>query len=129
MSTPDALNDKLQAHLLAIYQICSEHQVARAKEIAARLTVRPYAVTAALRALGNMGLINYAPYDVITLTEEGNKLAKNIMRRQHALRDFFIQVLGVDEDEAAQTATRLEFHMPQSILDRMTHLLRTIGAD
>ncbi len=124
MSTPDALNDKLQAHLLAIYQICLDNRVARAKEIAARLSVRPYAVTAALRALGKMGLINYAPYDVITLTEAGEQQARQILQRQHALRDFFIQVLEIDRDEAEQAAARLEYHMPQSILDHMIRFPR-----
>ena len=124
MSHPATRNEKLQAHLLAIYQICSEHQVARAKEIAARLNVRPYAVTAALRTLGEMGLINYAPYDVITLTPAGEKKARLIQERQAALENFFIQVLGADQDEAKQAAASLEVHMPQSILDRMIRFPR-----
>jgi len=125
MKPPATLNEKLQTHLLTIYQICSEHQVARAKEIAARLNVRPYAVTAVLRALGEMGLINYAPYDVITLTRDGEQQARQVMKRRQTLEEFFIQVLEVGPDEAEQTAARLEYHMPQTILDRMSSVLRS----
>ncbi len=124
MSTKDPLNEKLLAHLLTIYQICSENRVARAKEISARLRVRPYAVTAALRALGNLGLINYAPYDVITLTKSGQRHARKILQQRKALADFFIQVLDVDQDEAHEAAARLEQHIPSSILEKMIRFPR-----
>jgi len=119
MNTKDHLNEKLKDHLLTIYQLCSENRVARAKEIAARLRIRPYAVTAALRALGDLGLINYAPYDVITLTRDGEEMARRIMQRQQALADFFIEVLEVEPDDAQQAAARMEHHMPRLILDKM----------
>jgi len=119
MSTKDRLNEKLKDHLLTIYQICSENRVARAKEISARLQVRPYAVTAALRALGGLALINYAPYDVITLTESGHRRAEKILRRRDALANFLVLVLDVERDEAEQAAAQLEQHMPSAILEKM----------
>ncbi len=53
-------------YLEAIYTISQEKMAARAKDISTHLDVRASSVTGALRTLGGMGLINYAPYDLIT---------------------------------------------------------------
>lgn len=49
-----------------------------------------------MRALAERGLVNYAPYDLITLTAEGLRAARDITRRHEVLRDFFIEVLSVN---------------------------------
>jgi DtxR family Mn-dependent transcriptional regulator len=62
------LSASLEDYLEVIAHIITEKQVARAKEIAAALKVSRSSVTEAFRSLAKKGLINYAPYEVITLT-------------------------------------------------------------
>jgi DtxR family transcriptional regulator, Mn-dependent transcriptional regulator len=116
-------NERLTAsqedYLVAVYHICREKQVARAKDIAKRLDVRASSVTNALRVLSSLGLINYAPYDLITLTESGLTAAQEVVGRHEALNTFFITVLGVDPAEAQQAACKMEHTIPKSIVDRL----------
>lgn len=106
-------------YLEAIYHISEEKMAARAKDIAKYLDVRASSVTSALRNLSKQDLINYAPYDLITLTNLGQKVAKDIVRRHNALERFFIKVLGVDPKEADQAACKMEHSIPKSIVDRL----------
>ena len=66
-----ALSSNMEDYLEAIFHISSEKQAARAKDIADRLKVNKSSVTGALRSLSEKGYVNYAPYDIITLTGKG----------------------------------------------------------
>jgi DtxR family Mn-dependent transcriptional regulator len=115
----ERLTASQEDYLVAVYHICREKQVARAKDIAKRLDVRASSVTNALRVLSSLGLINYAPYDLVTLTEPGLTAAQEVVDRHEALNTFFITVLGVDPAEAQQAACKMEHTIPKSIVDRL----------
>ncbi|MBN2329415.1 MAG: metal-dependent transcriptional regulator [Candidatus Omnitrophica bacterium] len=118
MNTVDLLSASLEDYLEAIYHIVAEKQAARAKDIALRMNVNNSSVTGALHSLADKGLINYAPYDVITLTPRGEKAADNVVRRHQALCDFFTKVLEVGRDEAEEAACKMEHGVSRTILER-----------
>lgn len=120
------LSASLEDYLETIFHIISEKQVARAKEIASRLKVSRSSVTEAFRSLAQKDLINYSPYEVITLTPKGEKVAKDIIRRHQALKDFFIKVLAIDETLAEEGACRIEHAAPPKIIDRITKFVNFI---
>ncbi|MFZ5774858.1 MAG: metal-dependent transcriptional regulator [Thermodesulfobacteriota bacterium] len=120
MASSKPLSASLEDYLETIHHIISEKQVARAKEIADRLKVSRPSVTEAFRSLAQKGLINYAPYEVITLTEQGRALAEDVIRRHRALKDFFIKVLAVGEAMAEEGACKIEHAAPREIIDRLT---------
>jgi DtxR family transcriptional regulator, Mn-dependent transcriptional regulator len=113
------LSASQEDYLEAVYHIAKEKKVARAKDIAKRLDVRASSVTNALRMLSSLGLVNYAPYDLITLTDAGLSAAKEIVGRHTALSNFLVTVLGVDEAEADQAACKMEHSVPKSIVNRL----------
>lgn len=113
------LSASLEDYIEAIYHIIDEKLVARSKEIAARLDVSRASVTEALRALSKKGLINYAPYEAITLTSEGKEVAEDVIFRHQALKKFFIEVLVIDEEIAEDGACRIEHAAPPEIIERM----------
>lgn len=115
----EVLSANMEDYLEAIFNISQVKQAAKAKDIAQKLNVRASSVTSALRFLAAQGLINYAPYDLITLTEQGHRVAKDIIGRHDALKRFFISVLGVDEAEADQAACKMEHSIPTIIVDRL----------
>lgn len=119
MSRSAPLSASMEDYLEAIYHIVAEKQAARAKDIAQRLKVNNSSVTGALRALSEKGLINYAPYDVITLTAEGKPLAEEIVRKHEALKDFFITILHISQEEAEKAACGMEHTVSPNILDRL----------
>ena len=105
-------------YLEAIYNISAKKMAARTKDIAASLGVKASSVTGALKILGKHGLINYAPYDLITLTDEGRVVAEEIVRRHNALSNFLVKVLGVNEEDAEKAACKMEHSVPKDIINR-----------
>jgi DtxR family Mn-dependent transcriptional regulator len=85
--------------------------------------VKNASVTGALRILAEKGLVNYAPYDVISLTTDGKRIAEDVIRRHEVLHDFFSGVLGVNEEDAEKTACELEHFVPRMILDRLVRFV------
>lgn len=126
MKIGDVLSASLEDYIEAIYHIVAEKQAVRAKDIARRLGVKNSSVTAALRSLAEKGLINYAPYDVITLTAEGKRLSEDIIQRHEALRDFFVKVLSLDEELSDKAACKMEHALPREILDPLTEFVEFV---
>jgi DtxR family transcriptional regulator, Mn-dependent transcriptional regulator len=118
MAKQKGLTASQEDYLEAIYHISAKKMASRAKDISKRLDVRASSVTGALRTLGKLGLINYAPYDLITLTPDGFVVAKEIVRRHQALELFLVDVLGVDQKEADEAACKMEHSVPKEIVDR-----------
>jgi len=113
------LSASLEDYIETIYHIIEEKLVARSKEIAAKLSVSRASVTEALRALSKRGLINYAPYEAITLTDEGKIVAEDVIFRHKALKRFFIEVLAIDDSIAEDGACRIEHSAPPEVIARM----------
>ena len=118
-ASENRLSSSLEDYLEAIYHVVIEKQAARAKDIASRLKVNNSSVTGALRTLSDKGYVNYAPYDLITLTPKGTDLAKDIIRRHEALKNFFIKILRINENIAEEAACKMEHEIPKEILDKL----------
>lgn len=119
MARKQTLTASQEDYLETIFHILGEKPAVRPKDIAAALKVKAASVTGALKNLSNMGLINYAPYDYVSLTEEGQKCAEEIVYRHKALQRFFTDVLGVKEQEADEAACKMEHSVPRSIVERL----------
>lgn len=119
MKKKPSLSASLEDYIEAIYHIIEEKLVARSKEIAARLDVSRASVTEALRALSKKGLINYAPYEAITMTEKGRKVAEDVIFRHEALKRFFVEVLALDDEISEEGACKIEHAAPPEIISRM----------
>lgn len=113
------LSASLEDYLEAIYLISKKNGEARSKEIKAHLQVSGPSVTEALQLLSEKGLVNYTPYESITLTSKGNEVACDVLHRHETLRDFFVDVLGIDAKLADEGACKMEHVASADIIDRM----------
>jgi DtxR family Mn-dependent transcriptional regulator len=66
--------------------------------------------------------VNYDPYQVVTLTEQGQRLGRAIDHRHQVLGEFFSRVLGLDDAVAQANACRIEHAIDPSVLDRLQRL-------
>ncbi len=121
-----ALSSSLEDYLEAIFHIVGQKGAARPKDIATRLGVGNSSVTGALKALAAKNLVNYAPYDIVTLTHEGQNLAEDVVYRHESLREFFIRVLAADDKLADEAACRMEHAVPAEMLERFIKFLEFI---
>ena len=109
----------LEDYLEAIYEIIEEKQGVKAIDISKRLNVRRSSVTEALKNLAGKNLVNYGRYDVISLTPQGVKVAKNVVQKHQVLFNFFSKILGVNQDEAQKIACRVEHVISEDVLHRL----------
>ncbi len=113
------LSASLEDYIEAIYHIITKKQVARSKDIATSLGVSRASVTEALRTLSKKGLINYAPYEPITLTSIGKSTAEDVIFRHVTLKRFFTEVLAIDPKTAEEGACKVEHAAPPVVIERM----------
>lgn len=106
-------------YLKSVYEIQRQKGAARVTDIANRVGVNKASVTSALRNLAKRELLNYAPYDVITLTDRGTDVAEGIERRYEALKTFFTEVLGIEDELADREACDLEHHLSPEVHERL----------
>jgi len=126
MGTTVPLSASLEDYLEAILHLVTEKQVARSRDIAKRLSVNRSSVTGALQALAKKGLVNYEPYEAVTLTRGGKAAAREVVRRHEVLRDFLVKVLSVDAARADEAACKMEHAIPPPILERLIQFVEFV---
>lgn len=119
MANQNTVSASLEDYLEAIYHTVNAKGAARAKDIVQAMGVNNSSVTQALRLLSEKELVNYAPYEVITLTEDGERIALDVVRRHETLSEFFTKVLGLPTEEAEHEACRMEHATSRIVLERL----------
>jgi len=117
----------MEDYLETILALSAEGGVARARDIASAMKVSRPSVTGALRHLSKHGLVNYAPYEVITLTSEGAEAARRVARRHEILSRFLGGALGVSERTAERDACRIEHGLSRETVGRLVALMEFLG--
>jgi DtxR family Mn-dependent transcriptional regulator len=120
------LSASLEDYLEVIFHVAEEKGAARPKDIARELGIGNSSVTAALKTLAAKDLVNYAPYEVVTLTANGERVARDVVRRHETLRDFFVQVLAADDDLANRAACQMEHAVPGELVERFIRFLEFV---
>lgn len=120
---PTALSATLEDYLGVIFRLQQEKQFARVRDIADRSNVAKSAVTSALRALSEKGLVNYEPYEPVTLSPEGSEHAERIILRRQILEDFLANVLGLEKNHAMSTACNMEHAVDRESMERFVCFL------
>lgn len=126
MSTADAISHQLEDYLEAILQLTEEKRVARVSDIANAMGVQMPSVTGALKHLAQHGLVNYEPYQHVTLTAAGAEIARAMVRRHDVLKRFMSQVLALPEDIAEHDACGMEHALSDETLNRLIQFLEFI---
>lgn len=120
----EKLSVSLEDYIEEIYIEVLENGHAKVTDIANKLGVKKASVTGALNALAEKKLINYAPYSPITITKEGEIIADKILTKHKNIAAFFINVLGIDEEDAFSTACKMEHIVSEKMFSNMTKLTK-----
>ncbi len=118
MGKQQKLTASQENYIKAIYKITKEKKAAKAKDICAMLGIGASSVSEALKNLGERGFINYAPYELITLTDIGDDIAKGLIERQEIIQNFLINILKVIPEAAEENANLLEHAITGDTLDK-----------
>ncbi len=126
MATNNKLTSTLEDYLITVCRLEREKRVARPRDIGRRQKVAKSTVTSALQSLARMGLVNYEPYEAVTLTAKGKKQAEALIIRNQVLRDFLEGILGLSPEEARSTTCGMEHALDSNAVERFVCLLAFI---
>ena len=114
----------LEDYLKAIYQLSEETKPVIAARLADETGVSPSTIFATLRRLAKEGYVTINRRKEIQLTNDGKKVAENIVRRHFLTERFLTDLLGLDWVKAHQEAHRLEHAISQEVEERLAKLLK-----
>jgi len=96
-------------YLKAIFNICEkEEKSAGTNDISSAMQTSAASVTDMLKRLAEKKLINYAKYKGVTLTEAGNKIATQLIRKHRLWETFLVEKLQFSWDKVHEIAEQLE---------------------
>jgi DtxR family transcriptional regulator, Mn-dependent transcriptional regulator len=76
--------------------------------LAERLGITPGSVSAMLRRLDELGLISHVPYRGVRLTDDGRRVALEVIRHHRLLESYLADALGMSWDRVHAEAEVLE---------------------
>lgn len=119
----------IEDYIKAIFQLGENGKAVQTSAIADRLEVRPASVSNMMRRLAKLGLIDYAPYRGALLTEEGEILARRMVRRHRLIERFLTEVLDYPWEEVHDEAERLEHAVSARFVEAIDNLLERPATD
>jgi DtxR family transcriptional regulator, Mn-dependent transcriptional regulator len=83
--------------------------------LADRLGVTPGSASGMIKRLGELGLAQHRPYHGVSLTEEGRRVALEVMRHHRLLELYLVESLGVPWDRVHAEAEVLEHVLSEEL--------------
>ena len=113
----------IEDYLKAIYKLQENAETASTNAIADRMGVSAASVTNMMKRLSGTGLVEHRPYQAITLTEAGRKIALEIIRHHRLLEVYMAEALGFTWDQVDAEAERLEHVISEEFEDKIDAML------
>jgi len=110
-------------YIKTIFHLQNGQNTVTTNELAERLRTKPASVTDMMKKLKAKKLLHYQPYQGFRLTNEGKKVALDIIRR-HRLWEFFLaEKLKFKWDEVHVVAEDLEHVSSRKLIDKLDEYL------
>jgi DtxR family Mn-dependent transcriptional regulator len=114
------LSEAIEDYAKAIYALGRGGEGAvTTNALAARLGVTPGSVSAMLKKLAERGLARHEPYRGVQLTDEGERVALEVMRHHRLLELYLAEHLGVPWDRVHEEAEALEHVISEDLEARI----------
>src|SRR5436305_7791708 len=83
--------------------------------LADRLGVTPASASGMVKRLNELGLVEHRPYHGVSLTDDGRRVALEVMRHHRLLELYLVKSLGVPWDRVHQEAEVLEHVLSEDL--------------
>jgi DtxR family Mn-dependent transcriptional regulator len=126
VSAIESISPHVQDYAKAVYALESRKgEPVSTNELAERLEVTPGSVSAMVRKLAELGLVEHEPYRGVRLTDHGRDVALEVLRHHRLIELFLAQELGMPWDRVHAEAEVLEHviseELEQLIATRLGH--------
>ncbi|NJN66132.1 MAG: metal-dependent transcriptional regulator [Chloroflexaceae bacterium] len=96
--------------------------------LANHLSISPVSTNEMCRKLEERGLIEYQPYKGVTLTDEGETLARRVLGRRRLWEVFLVERLEIEVEEATAIACQLEHISSDRLVEALATFLKQPSA-
>ncbi len=118
------MSESLEMYLSTIIHLrAAKNEPVSLSALANALSIASVSVNEMCRKLQEQGLVVYRPYKGVTLTEEGERRGRAVLRRRGLWTVFLAQKLGLEPGRAAEVADALEHATPKDVTDRLDDFL------
>jgi len=121
---PAKLSNVIEEYLEAIYRLQERNGIARTGDLVKMLNVAPGTITNTIERLEKDLLVVHEPYKGVQLTEEGRRIAIDVIRRHRLLERLLTDLLEVEWDKAHDIACQLEHWIPRDVAKKIEHVLK-----
>ena len=108
-----------ERYLEGIYLIQQRNGVSKTGELAKFFAVVSGTITNTVTKLKNQGLVHHQPYFGVTLTDEGERIALNSLRKHELLTKLFTDLLDVEQNLAYDVAFNVACYFPETIIKKI----------
>jgi Mn-dependent DtxR family transcriptional regulator len=122
-TTQPQLTQSIEDYLERIYELIESKGYARVSDIADSLKLSRPSVTIMVQRLSKLGFVVYEKYRGITLTAQGQEVARRIRCRHVILTEFF-SLLGLDLEVVAKDVEGIEHHLSSQSLARLELIVK-----
>ena len=91
--------------------------------LAERLGVSPGTVTAMLKRMAEMGLVEHEPYHGVALSAAGERVALEVIRHHRLIESYLAEALGMPWDKVHDEAEVLEHYISEELEERIASAL------
>tara|TARA_B100000902_G_scaffold106923_2_gene108783 strand:- start:15130 stop:15792 length:663 start_codon:yes stop_codon:yes gene_type:complete len=123
MAGMDALSESAEMMIKNINELAADEKRVRTSDLASKTDLKPATVTEMIQRLGDLGLVDYEAYHGVHLTKQGQHVADVIEHRFNILERFLTEILGVEGNEAAEVACRMEHVLTRDVEHKLTTFL------
>jgi DtxR family Mn-dependent transcriptional regulator len=124
------LSAVMEDYIKAIYTIQEDTEGrVGTSELAEYMDVTSPTVSSMLKKLEERSLVDREEYRGVTLTEEGEIVALEILRHHRLLESFLTEQLDYDWADVHEEADRLEHHVSDELTERIAEVLGNPGVD
>jgi len=116
-------SESVQMYLVTIYRMRERESPVPVPLLVEEMGLTPASINEMCRKLEKEDLINYVPYSGVNLTERGEELARDILRKHRLWEVFLVGKLGFDFEEAHEIACQLEHYTQDDLADRLEGFL------
>ncbi|MDB5203606.1 MAG: iron-dependent repressor [Ferruginibacter sp.] len=116
-------------YIKCIYHLQEQHEQVSAGMLAEAVQTKAASVTDMLKKLQQKKTVNYRPYQNFTLTETGNRIALDVIRKHRLWEFFLVDKLGFRWDEVHDIAEELEHISSPVLIQRLDNYLNNPAFD
>lgn len=122
----DHASETAEDYVEAIAEIVRERETCRVTDLARHFAVSHVTVNRIIKRLHNLGLLAAEPYQPITLTAKGKRLAAKCQERHETVYAFLLAI-GIDRATAAMDAEGMEHHLSPATLRRFREMTERLN--